>query len=481
MVLLVCGLLAAAGCRPAGPDYRKPVVPVPDDWTLDLAEAAPAAVVDPTLARWWHTLGDPLLDSLMARAVQGNLSLRRAAAVVRESRARRGVAEADRLPTVIGSGQAGFQRGSDRQGRAANVGLFRTGFDAGWEVDVFGGIQRSIEASEALLEASEEQLRDVLVSLLAEVALNYVEVRQYQNQLTVAEDNLAIQQDTLRLAEERFNAGLTTRLDVDQAGYVVAETRSRIPALRIRIEQAKNRLAVLLGLPPGSLAQELLETRPVPVGPTEIALGVPADVLRRRPDIRRTERILAAQTAAIGIAEAARRPGFGLSGTIGYETITKGNPLSLGNIVGSAIGSVFHTVFDAGRLRRQVEIRTAVQEQALIDYEADILDALEEVESAMVAYVDEQLRRQALTEATSAATRAVDLVRANYAAGLVDFLAVLESQRSLLSLRDQLVQSDGAITSHLIRLYKALGGGWEPVPVPTTTGADTQNGNNVNP
>ncbi len=421
---------------------------------------------DDSLAQWWSALQDPTLQSLIDRAMKGNLDLRRATAVVREARARRGIVDADRFPTVTTSGIIGFQRGSDRMGKAANFGLFSAGFDAGWEIDVFGRVRRSIEAADANLEATQELLRDTLVSLLAEVAINYVEVRRYQAQLAIAEKNLKVQEDSYKLASERFAAGLTTRLDVDQASYSVADTKSRIPALRIRLEQAKNRLAVLLGENPGTLSEALKGDGKIPVGPVEIAVGVPADTLRRRPDVRQAERILAARTAAVGVATAAKYPRFSLAGTIGYEMITKGNPLSLGNVVGSLGGSALHTVFDASRIRQNIEVQNALQEQALVDYESAILLALEEVENALIAYADEQLRRRSLLDASEAAGKALELVRTNYAAGLVDFQPVLESQRSLLSFQDQLAQSAAAVTSNLIRLYKALGGGWTTVPPP---------------
>ena len=450
-----------SGCRAAGPDYEKPAIAPPAKWHADISDGVrEVETSDETLAHWWTTLGDPTLESLLDRAVRGNLDLRRAMAVIREARARRGIADADRFPTITGSGLVAFQRGSNRMGEAANGGLFSVGFDAGWEVDIFGRVKRSIELADAGLEATEEALRDTLVSLLAEVALNYVEIRQYQQQLSIAENNLSVQQDILELARRLFDAGLTTRVDVEQATYSVASTRSAIPTLRIQLEQAKNRLSVLLGENPGTLSDELRASAPIPVGPVEIAVGIPAETLRRRPDVRRAERLLAAQTAAIGVAATAKYPHFGLSGSIGYEAITKGNPLSLGNLIGSIAASAFSTVFDAGRIRQQIEVQNARQEQALVDYEATILGALEEVENALVAYLDEQVRRQSLVEAADAAGRALDLLRANYAAGLVDFQPVLDSQRSLLSLQDQLARSDGAVTSDLIRLYKALGGGW---------------------
>ncbi len=252
----------------------------------------PAPLADESLAQWWTTLHDPVLESLIQRAIQGNLDLRRAEAAVREARARRGIANTERFPTVTASALAGFSRGSNRMGTAADLGLFSTRFDAGWELDVFGRVRRSIEVADANLEASQEFVRDVLVSLLAEVAINYVEVRQFQTQLTIAEDNLRIQEDSLRLARERYNAGLTARLDVEQAEYSVAGSRSRIPTLRINMEQAKNRLAVLLGANPGVLSGELALAGKIPVGPAQMAVGVPADMLRRRPDVRRAERVL---------------------------------------------------------------------------------------------------------------------------------------------------------------------------------------------
>ncbi len=467
-LLLFAPVLIQFSCRAVGPDYKKPVIPSPPNWNADLSEGLRASAIDDdTLAHWWTTLNDSTLESLIERAVRGNLDLRRAEVSLREARAERGVAQSARFPTITTSGLASFNRGSDKMGNSATVGLFSSGFDAGWEADFFGGVRRSIEAADATVEAGQESLRDTLVSLVAEVALNYVEVRQFQRQLSIAEDNLALQQDSLRLAQQRYDAGLTGRLDVDQARYAVADTQSRIPVIQTDLAQAKNRLAVLLGANPGELSNELRQAAPIPVGPAQLAVGIPADALRRRPDVRRAERILAARTANIGVATAARYPHFGLVGSIGYDFITKGNPLSLGNLIGSLGTSAFYTLFDAGRLRQQVEIQNTLQEQAFLDYQASILLSLQDVEDALVAYADQQVRRRSLQEAAEAAGRAVETVRANYVAGLVDFQPVLESQRSLLSFQDQLAQTDGAVTSELIRLYKALGGGWAPlVPQP---------------
>ncbi|HEX7045472.1 MAG TPA: efflux transporter outer membrane subunit, partial [Burkholderiales bacterium] len=340
--------------------------------------------------------------------------------------------------------------------------LYSLDFDASWELDVFGGRRRALESAWASLEAAEEDLRDVLVTLVSEVALNYTEVRAFQARLAIAEANLAAQTETYELVRWRLEAGLTTELDLEQARFSLEQTRAQIPQMRSALEQAKNRLAVLIGENPGALASVLAEPRPVPLAPLEVALGVPADTLRRRPDVRRAERLLAAQTAQIGVAEAARYPTFSLLGSIGLEA------LALSNFFGNAArttqlaASGRWTLFDFGRLRQNVEVQSALQEQALVRYEAAVRTALNDVENALIAYAEEQERLAALQAAADAAQRAFDLASQQYAAGLIDFQALLDSQRALLSLQDQQAVSRAEATSNLIRLYKALGGGWTP-------------------
>jgi len=258
----------------------------------------------------------------------------------------------------------------------------------------------------------------------------------------------------------RFEAGLSDGLAVEQARYNLENTRSQIPTLRTGSEQAMNRIAVLLGEQPGTVHTELEQYKPLPVTPLEVAVGVPADVLRRRPDVRRTERELAAQTARIGVATADLYPKFKLSGSIGLEAFSSGNLVSSGSRTLSGGPSITWRIFDVGAIRQNIEVQSALQEQYFIAYEAAVLSALEEVENAIVAYAEEQNRRQSLTETTRAAQRAVDLAQYKYKAGLADFSNVLDAQRSLLSFQDQKAQSDGTVTSNLVRLYKALGGGW---------------------
>ena len=458
--------LVCTGCA-VGPDYVAPQISAPQAWNAELRSGATAQPADPqVLASWWTTLNDPILTDLIRRAFQGNLDLKKAKARVREARARRGINQADLLPTLNATASGTYSRGS------ANVSTDRgsvevsaresysVGFDAGWEVDVFGGVRRSVEAATAELQASGEDLRNVLVSLLGEVALNYIEVRTFQVRLAVAEANLAAQSETYELTAIRVQAGLTTALDLEQAKYNLESTRSQIPTLQSGLEEAKNRLAILLGEHPGAVHAELSARQPIPLPPLEVAVGIPADLLRRRPDVRQAERKLAAQTAQIGVATAELYPKFSLVGSIGLSALDLTNLLSATSRAYSIGPSVSWRLFDAGAVRKNIEVQSALQEEALIQYEAAVLAALEEVENALVAFVEEQRRRESLRNATQAAERAVALAQAQYGAGMVDFRSVLDTQRSLLSLQDQLAQSEGTITSNVVRLYKALGGGW---------------------
>jgi NodT family efflux transporter outer membrane factor (OMF) lipoprotein len=466
----VLAILILTGCAVVGPNYVPPETRAPSSWHTELGSGLISKETDPqTLANWWTTLNDPELSSLIERAVAGNLDLKKAWARVREARARRGISEANLFPTLDATGSASRSRSSEETGSGKTRELYAAGFDAGWELDIFGGARRSIEVAEANLEASREGLRDVLVSLVAEAALNYVEARTYQARLAVAEANLKAQQETYELTGWRYEAGLSDELSVEQARYNLESTRSQIPTLRNGLEGAKNRLAVLLGEPPGAVHPEIEKPMPIPVMPLEVAVGVPADTLRHRPDVRQAERELAAQTARIGVATADLYPKFTLKGSIGLEALSLGNLISAGSRTYSIGPRITWPIFDAGAIRKNIEVQSALQEQALIQYEAAVLSALEEVENALAAYANEQVRRQSLLDATHAAERAADLARVKYAAGLIDFQVVLDAERSLLSLQGQLAQSDGTVTSNLIALYKVLGGGWTSLTSDDTT------------
>lgn len=455
-------VLALAGCAAVGPNYTRVEPKAPENWHAELQRGLRGDKLNSEkLSRWWTTLNDPELTSLVERAVKGNLTLKDAQSRLREARALRGISKAALFPTLDAGASVTKRRNSENSDSGTESNLYAAGFDAGWELDVFGGVRRSVEAAQASLEASQADLQNVLVSLMAEVALNYVEVRTYQARLSSAYENIKAQQETYELNHSRYEAGIIDELVVKQALYNLERSRSQIPTLEIGLESAKNRLAVLLGESPGALHQELDETKPIPVPPMTVAVGVPAETLRNRPDIRIAERNLAAQTARIGVATADLFPKFRLFGTIGIESLSSKDFLEWASRTWSNGPGVSWNIFDAGAIRQNIEVQTARQEQALLQYESTVLNAQEEVENVLVAFAKEQRRRESLSRATEAARQADLLARDQYQAGLVDFSNVLITQLALLSFQDELVQSDGAVTTNLVRLYKALGGGWQ--------------------
>ncbi|MDX9787840.1 MAG: TolC family protein [Desulfobacterales bacterium] len=466
----LCGLLAGltlmglAGCAAVGPDYTPPAAKAPNAWHTALQNGLSAGPIDPvSIASWWTRFDDPVLSELITGAVTNNLDLAEARARVREARAGRGISQAALFPALDATASATKSRSSENSGSGRESELYAVGFDAGWELDVFGGVRRSIEASDADLAAITEDLYDVLVSLVAETALNYLEARTFQERLRVAEANIKTQEETYRLTRSRFEAGLSDELPVQQALYNLESSRSELPTLRTGLEAAQNRLAVLLGMQPGAVHDALSEAKPIPVPPVSVAVGVPAEALRRRPDVRRAERRLAAQTARIGVAVADLYPKFRLSGSIGLESISTGDVLNTDSRTWRIGPGISWNVFDAGAIRRNIAVNSALQEQALIQHESTLLAALEEVENALTAYAEEQHRRRSLIAATEAAQLATALSRDRYMAGLVDFSNVLINERAVLSFQDNLALSNRTVTANLVRLYKALGGGWTPL------------------
>jgi NodT family efflux transporter outer membrane factor (OMF) lipoprotein len=475
VVLVVGQVLVLGGCA-VGPDYRSPEPVTPDEWH-SLPQAGVKTEADAgSLAAWWKTLDDPILDQVIERALAHNKTARQAFARVVEARARRGIAAADFWPTIGAS--AGASR-TDSGSRFADPDdadpdndvvdssggddVYSAGVDSGWELDLFGGQRRAFEAAVAQLGASEADLRDVLVTLLGDVALSYIDVRTAQSRLTFAERNLEAQSGVLDITRWREAAGLATVLDVEQAKTSYEQTRAAIPSLESSLAQAMNRLAVLTGDPPGSLATTLTDRRPVPVAPLEIVAGVPADVLRRRPDIRSAERRLAAQTAQVGVATAALYPSLSLSGAITLQSLTASDVLD--GFRSERVGlSLSMPIFRGGALRQNVNAQNALVEQALATYEGTVLAAYEEVENALTAWTNEQRRHEALVLGAESARRASELALVQYNSGLVDFQTVLNADRQLISLEDSLAVSDGEMTANLVRLYKALGGGWSVFP-----------------
>jgi NodT family efflux transporter outer membrane factor (OMF) lipoprotein len=461
-VTLAALLALSAGCA-VGPDYVRPDPSARSSWTAAAQGTSGAPADEPALAAWWSAFEDPVLTALVERAAASNLDLLQARARVREARARRGSAAADLAPAVSASASAARTKSSAESSAGATADLFRTGLDASWEIDLFGGTRRAVEAAAATEEAAFEDERSVQVSLAAEVGLAYLDLRTVGARLAVARRNLAALQQTADLTRWRANAGLTTELDAEQARANLEQERAAIPPLERDLAKDRNALAVLLALEPGALDAELTRAHAAPRMPPTVAMGVPADALRRRPDVRRAERRLAAQTAEVGVAEAARYPKLTLSGSIGLESLTVGGLVRSGAVTSSLGAGLLAPVFDAGKLARNVEVQEAIQEQFLLAYRAAVLAALQEVEDALVAFDREQARRAALAAAAEAASQAALLARDQYLSGLVAFTAVLDAERTLLAIEDSLAASDGEVGSDLVRLYKALGGGWSPI------------------
>ncbi len=454
-------VLLVSGCVMVGPDYT-PVKPdTPAAWHSNLAGGLKAGQANPLiLTRWWREFDDPLLTDLEAEAGRAKLELREAGARLREARALAGISHAGFFPGLDAGISATKFRSIGNTTGGSETEIYNVAFDADWELDIFGGKRRIIEAAEADLAASRAARRDVLVSLTAEVGINYVDVRTYQARLAAARKNLEAQEHTYDLNNSRYQAGLIDELAVQQSRYNLELTSSQIPRLETGLTAAMNRLAVLLGKQPGNLHDKLARIAPVPAAPAAITVGIPAAALRRRPDIRRAERELAARTARIGAATADLYPKFQLSGSIGLESLRLEDLPEWASRLFRIGPSVSWNIFDAGKIRRNIEVNNARREQAMIHYRITVLKALEEVENALTAFVKEQDRMKALTRATEAAGKADEMARNRYQTGLVDFSNVLDAQRSLLSFQDELARSTGAVAANLIRLYKAMGGGW---------------------
>ncbi len=453
------------GCA-VGPDYVAPEPEMPDAWHEELARGLAGGQAD--LHTWWTVFDDAVLTSLIERASRGSLDIKLAIARIDEARARRGIARGEWFPSFDGIGSVQRNRTSKEITTAVPAPQSRTdtfyssGFDATWEIDFFGRIRRSVESATAGLEASIEDYRDVLVSIFAEIGVTYVEVRALQDRIQSAESNVQTQRGALQLTMDRNRAGLVGDLDVRQAEQNLASTESTIPALRISLVQAINRLGVLLGEPPSTLHAELGPVAAIPHPPDQVLVGLPAELLRQRPDIRAAEREFAAQTAQIGVATADLYPRFTLLGTFALEA-TDFVDWFTGDAISYGFGPAFRwNIFDGGRIRANIEAQDARSEQALVSYEQSLLFALQDVEDAMVAYVQENDRRDALERSVVAARQAVQLVDTLYRTGLTDFQNVLDSQRTQFLQEDALAQSEGFVSENLIRIYRALGGGWSP-------------------
>jgi NodT family efflux transporter outer membrane factor (OMF) lipoprotein len=454
ILLTLCGLMfLPSGCM-VGPNYKPPQTSVPSAWTGTAGQTT--AAMD--LVHWWTQFNDPNLISLIDRAVKSNLDLKQAESRLRQARAARKVVSAGLWPTIDATGS--YTR-SQSAGGARND-LWKSGLDAVWEIDIFGGVRRNVEAAESDIKAAIEDQRDVLVTLCGEVALNYIELRGYQQEIVISQNNLKAQQHTAELTRQRFNSGLVSALDVANGDAQVGTTASQIPVLETSAQQTIYNLSVLLGLEPAALLAELSPVSTIPATPSTLPAELPSDLLRRRPDIRRAEAKIHAATARIGVATADLFPKFNLTGSAGYQTST-----SFDGMVNSRYGlwsvgpSIDWQIFNAGSVSANIEVKKALTEQALLTYQSAVLTALQDVENALVAYSKEQQRNKALEDTTAANRKAVDLATQLYSQGQTEFLSVLDAQRSLYASEDSLVQSTRNLSTDLVSLYKALGGGWE--------------------
>ncbi len=442
---------------------------MPAQWETGPTTQASMTVQEPIqVEQWWTTFHDETLNSLVRRAVESNLDVEAARERVRQARATVGFVRAGLYPSVNFNGS--YSRSGS--GNGTGQSLWQAGFDALWEMDVFGGVRRSVEAAKASLDAAVEDRRDVLVTLLAEVATDYILLRGYQQEIAIAKENLDVQIRNASVTRDKKKLGTGTELDVAQAEAQVATTTADMETLESLEQQTIYALSILLGLPPTALERELETEGKIPQPPGIVPVGLPAELLRRRPDIRRAERQLAAATAQIGVATADLYPKFSLTGNLNFQ----GDKISaLGTWADRAwvFGpSVTWPVFDAGAIRSNIEIQNALQAQALTAYHHAVLGALQEVESALVAYAREQRRREALTEAVAANERAVVLATRRYNQGVTDFLSVLDAERSLFGSQDALVQSNRNVGTDAVALYKALGGGWGIGEESATTRSD---------
>ncbi len=444
--------LVLAGCSSLQPHSADvPAVPVPAGWS-----AAKAGTVATPLAQWWGRLGDPELTALITEALAANTSVRSAQAALQQSRVLVDVQTAGTVPQIGASASAQRSRSSGSTGNT-----FSTGFDASWEPDVFGRLRAGVTATEADARAAEASLADVQVSLAAEVAVNYIELRGLQQRLQIARSNLASQQETLQITQWRLQAGLTTSLVTEQARAAAEQTAAQVPALQSSLAQSRHSLAVLTGQAPAALDARLAAAAPVPTAPNDLALDIPAQTLRQRPDVRAAEHRVAAAVARVAQADAARYPDFSLSGSLGLRALTLGT-LTAGNSVASALAaSLSASLFDGGAAKAQVRSQQAALEQVRVGYEAAVLTALKDVEDALVALQGDNERLARLQAAADAAANAALMAQQRYSSGLIDFATVLETQRTQLSAQDSVATTVASVAADHVRLYKALGGGWQ--------------------
>lgn len=473
-VALLAAMAVLSGCM-VGPDYEKPRPALPAAWS-DAGKAAPSR--PPELAEWWRRLNDPLLDELVAEAVAGNLDVAASKAKIREARASHRQSAGALFPSAGGFASATRNRSaSASSGPGDTYSQFQAGFDANWEIDLFGANRRAVEAARYGMDAAEEELRATLLTLIGDVAASYVEARGYQARIALARRTAASQNESAALTRRKFEAGASAAVDVANASGQAASTAAAIPELESVYAQTVHRLSVLTGRPPAALAERLRKHAPIPRPKLPIPTGVPADILLARPDVRMAERQYAQATAKIGQAEAARYPGVTLTGDIATSGLRIGD-LGRSSSIGWSFGPALTVpVFNAGQLAAAVEVAQAQRDRYFIAYRASVLTALEDVENAIVALAQERIRNGRLASSVERYREAATLSRSLYEAGSASFLDLLTAERSLYSAEESLIQSRVSIAASYIALNKALGGGWNGhVDASTPEVADARTG-----
>jgi NodT family efflux transporter outer membrane factor (OMF) lipoprotein len=511
------------GCA-VGPNYKRPKIEVEENFgelhkttqTDSATQQSKGVPEAPQISEWWRTFHDSELDALVLRAINKNYNLQIATTRLRQARAQRGIVAADLFPEIDadagyshargsknvvlpfggGGGSGAASAGSKMQTRSSSASdppgdppnssgtasrtpqnqlsplgkgglpgvitdLYQIGFDSNWELDIFGGTRRRVEAATADLTAALESRRDVMVTLVSEVARNYIELRGMQQRLAVARENLTAQGEILELTRSMRKSGLVSDFDVSRAAAQVASTASTIPPLEAEIRRLIHALSTLLAEEPNALSDELALSKPLPALPPEVPVGLPSDLLKRRPDIRRAERQLAAATARIGSAKADLFPKFALTGSIGLDSSSISHLFDWQSRYFLVSPTVTWPAFDAGRIVSNIRLQKANRDESLLQYRNTILSALREVEDSLVTYACEQSRRASLAEALTESRRSFEVAREQYQHGLATFLNVLDAQRALLAAQDALAQSEQTACTDLVALYKALGGGWQ--------------------
>ncbi len=472
-LLLCIGLLSS--CTLVGPDYLRPSVEVSDQWQESQDPRLKAA---PGIYReWWRALNDPVLDDLIQTAYRQNLSLRAAGVRVLEARAQLGITVGELYPQSQQlTGSANYNRYSERSlsapqselsgGLGLEYNQAQAGFSASWELDFWGKLRRAVESADASLLSSIAAYDNALVTLTGDVANTYVQIRTLEERLRIARENVAAQEESLQIAEARFRGGATSERDVQQALTQLHSTEATIPQLETQLRQQLNALSILLGLPPRQLGERLGGSSGIPQVPLEIAVGMPAELLRRRPDIRDAEYQAAAQCAQIGVAKAELYPAFSLSGSFGFQATDIGQ-FALGDVSSwrsrtGSIGPAFQwNLLNYGQLTNNVRLQDARFQELLVTYQNTVLQAQQEVEDGLVSFLKAQERVAALTRAVDAARRTVELSLIQYREGATDYTTVLTSQQALLSQQDSLAVGQGDVPQGLIAVYRAFGGGWE--------------------